>query len=232
MSESVAPPPVLRAVNLTKTYRGRVEEVRVFNDLELSVQKGEMVAIVGTSGAGKSTLLHLLGGLDDVTSGRVVLGEFDITKMAELDLARFRNQAIGFVFQFHHLLPEFTALENVAMPLLISGVPFGQASERAAMLLQRVGLTARQAHFPSELSGGEQQRVAIARALANQPLVLLADEPTGNLDEHTATDIQALLRQLQKEDGLTVVVVTHNAQFARACDRVLSLENGQLRPGF
>ena len=220
--------PLLRAVNLSKTYAGRVEEVRVFHELNLEIHRGEMLAIVGASGAGKSTLLHLLGGLDQVSGGSVYLGEFDIAKMAEIDLARFRNHEIGFVFQFHHLLPEFTALENVAMPLLIGGVPFGQAAARAALLLQRVGLQSRQSHFPSELAGGEQQRVAIARALANQPQVLFADEPTGNLDERTGAEIQTLLRQLQQADGLTTVIVTHNMPFARACDRVLRMENGSL----
>jgi lipoprotein-releasing system ATP-binding protein len=222
--------PLLRAINLSKTYDGRAEAVRVFDNLTLEVQKGEMVAIVGESGAGKSTLLHLLGGLDQVSAGSVFIGEFDIAKMAELDSAHFRNQAIGFVFQYHHLLPEFTALENVAMPLLIGGTPYEQAAARAAVLLQRVGLAARQGHFPSELSGGEQQRVALARALVSQPQLLLADEPTGNLDERTGAEMQRLLRQLQQEDELTTVVVTHNLVFARACDRVLQLENGRLSP--
>jgi lipoprotein-releasing system ATP-binding protein len=220
--------PLLRAINLSKTYAGRAEAVRVFDQLNLEVQKGEIVAIVGESGAGKSTLLHLLGGLDQVSAGSVLIGEFDIAKMAELDSVHFRNQAIGFVFQHHYLLPEFTARENVAMPLLVSRTPREQAFERADVLLARVGLAARAAHFPSELSGGEQQRVALARALANRPQLLLADEPTGNLDERTGADIQTLLRQLQREDGLTAVVVTHNRDFARACDRVLRLEKGRL----
>ena len=221
--------PFLRAVNLSKTYAGRVEEVRVFDELNLEIKKGEMVAIVGASGAGKSTLLHLLGGLDQVTAGSVFVGEADLTGMAEQGLAQLRNRALGFVFQHHYLLPEFTALENVAMPLLIAGEPHARAAAQAAALLQRVGLSSRQTHFPSELSGGEQQRVAIARALVNQPQVLLADEPTGNLDERTGRDIQTLLRQLQQEDGLTAVVVTHNLPFAHACDRVLRLEAGRLR---
>ncbi len=218
----------LRAINLSKTYAGRAEAVRVFDNLNLEVTKGEMVAIVGESGAGKSTLLHLLGGLDQVTSGSVFIGEFDIAKMAELDSAHFRNRAIGFVFQHHYLLPEFTARENVAMPLLLGSTPHGQAIQRADVLLERVGLAARSSHFPTELSGGEQQRVALARALANRPQLLLADEPTGNLDERTGAEIQALLRQLQREDGLTSVVVTHNREFARACDRALRLEKGRL----
>lgn len=228
----IAPTPsgsaFLRAVNLSKTYAGRAEAVRVFDNLNLEVAQGEMVAIVGESGAGKSTLLHLLGGLDQVSGGSVFIGEFDIAKMAELDSAHFRNQAIGFVFQHHYLLPEFTARENVSMSLLLGGTPHAQAIERADVLLDRVGLVARATHFPTELSGGEQQRVALARALANRPQLLLADEPTGNLDERTGAEIQTLLRQLQREDGLTSVVVTHNRQFARACDRVLRLEKGRL----
>ncbi|NOT62213.1 MAG: ABC transporter ATP-binding protein [Acidobacteria bacterium] len=205
-----------------------MEAVRVFDNLNLEVTQGELVAIVGESGAGKSTLLHLLGGLDQVSSGSVFIGEFDIAKMAELDSAHFRNQVIGFVFQHHYLLAEFTARENVAVPLLLGGVSQAQAVERADVLLARVGLAARAEHFPSELSGGEQQRVALARALANRPKLLLADEPTGNLDERTGAEIQALLRQLQREDGLTAVVVTHNREFARACDRVLRLAKGRL----
>ena len=219
---------LLRATNLTKVYQGRVEAVPVFRELQLEVARGEMVAIIGESGAGKSTLLHLLGGLDQPTAGSVILGEFDTTKIAEVDLARFRNRAIGFVFQFHHLLPEFSALENVMMPRLISGEAKRAAAEQAAVLLQRVGLAHRSEHRPGELSGGEQQRVALARALVNSPQVLLADEPTGNLDERTAAEMHTLIRRLQREDGLTAVIVTHNTQLAAQCDRVLRLENGQL----
>jgi len=219
---------LLRAANLTKVYQGRVEAVRVFHELQLEVARGEMVAIVGESGAGKSTLLHVLGGLDQPTAGSVILGQFDTTKIAEVDLARFRNRAIGFVFQFHHLLPEFSALENVMMPRLISGSAKRAATEQAAVLLQRVGLAHRSEHRPGELSGGEQQRVALARALVNSPQVLLADEPTGNLDERTAAEMHMLIRRLQQEDGLTAVIVTHNTQLAAQCDRVLRLENGQL----
>ena len=219
---------LLRATNLTKVYQGRVEAVPVFRELQLEVARGEMVAIIGESGAGKSTLLHLLGGLDQPTAGSVILGEFDTTKIAEVDLARFRNRAIGFVFQFHHLLPEFSALENVMMPRLISGEAKRAAAEQAAVLLQRVGLAHRSEHRPGELSGGEQQRVALARALVNSPQVLLADEPTGNLDERTAAEMHTLIRRLQQEDGLTAVIVTHNTQLAAQCDRVLRLENGQL----
>lgn len=219
---------LLRATNLTKVYQGRVEAVSVFHELQLEVARGEMVAVVGESGAGKSTLLHVLGGLDQPTAGSVILGEFDTTKIAEVDLARFRNRAIGFVFQFHHLLPEFSALENVMMPRLICGSAKRAAAEQAAVLLQRVGLAHRSEHRPGELSGGEQQRVALARALVNSPQVLLADEPTGNLDERTAAEMHTLIRRLQQEDGLTAVIVTHNTQLAAQCDRVLRLENGQL----
>ncbi|MBI3423943.1 MAG: ABC transporter ATP-binding protein [Acidobacteria bacterium] len=221
-------PILLRAANLTKTYQGRVEEVVVFRDLQLEIRQGELIAITGESGAGKSTLLHLLGGLDQPTAGRVILGEFDTAKNAEVDLARFRNRAIGFVFQFHHLLPEFSALENVMMPLLISGAARREAAARAAVLLQRVGLAHRSEHRPGELSGGEQQRVAVARALVNAPQLLLADEPTGNLDERTGAELYALLRRLQQEDGLTAILVTHNMHLAAQCDRVLRLENGRL----
>jgi lipoprotein-releasing system ATP-binding protein len=219
---------LLRAVNLTKIYRGRVEEVVVFRDLQLEVAQGEMVAIVGASGAGKSTLLHLLGGLDQPTSGSVILGEFDSAKIAEVDWARFRNRAVGFVFQFHHLLPEFSALENVMMPRLIGGAAKREAAAQAERLLQRVGLAQRAAHRPGELSGGERQRIAVARALVNAPQLLLADEPTGNLDERTGEALHALLRQLQQEDGLTAVIATHNMHLAAQCDRVLRLENGRL----
>ncbi len=220
---------LLRAVNLTKIYSGRAEDVVVFRDLNLEVVRGEMVAITGESGAGKSTLLHLLGGLDRPTSGSVKVGEFDIAKNAELDLACFRNRRIGFVFQFHHLLPEFSAAENVMMPLLIGGAARREAARRADVLLSRVGLAGRADHRPGELSGGEQQRVALARALVASPALLLADEPTGNLDQRTGDEVHALIRQLQKEEQLTAVVVTHNEKLASLCDRALRLESGTLR---
>jgi len=220
---------LLRAVNLTKIYSGRAEEVVVFRDLNFEIARGEMVAIVGESGAGKSTLLHLLGGLDRLTSGSVKVDEFDIAKNAELDLARFRNRRIGFVFQFHHLLPEFSATENVMMPLLINGVTRRDAAARARVLLERVGLASRTDHRPGELSGGEQQRVALARALVCSPSLLLADEPTGNLDERTGDGVHALVRQLQREERLTAVIATHNRKLAGLCDRVTRLENGTLK---
>lgn len=218
---------LLRADRLTKVYSGRVEEIEIFRDLNLEAARGEMIAIVGASGAGKSTLLHLLGGLDRPTSGTIKIGEFDLSKNAELDLARFRNRQIGFVFQFHHLLPEFSATENVMMPLLINGMAKREAATRAGELLHRVGLSARAEHRPGELSGGECQRVALARALVFPPVLLLADEPTGNLDEHTGESIHFLLRQLQQEEQLTAIIVTHNPRLAAICDRVLRLENGK-----
>lgn len=219
---------LLRAVNLSKAYTGRVEEVVVFRELNFQALRGEMIAIVGASGTGKSTLLHLLGGLDRPSSGNITIGEFDLSKNAELDLARFRNRQVGFVFQFHHLLPEFSAIENVMMPLLISGQKKTSAELRASNLLHRVGLAGRELHRPGELSGGECQRVALARALVCSPLLLLADEPTGNLDEQTGESIHILLRQLQTEEQLTTIIVTHNQRLASICDRVLRLENGKL----
>lgn len=224
---------LIQVANLTKIYSGPGDDVVVFRDLNLEVRRGEMVAVVGASGTGKSTLLHLLGGLDRATSGSVVIKtlsgqKFDLTKNAELDLARFRNQQIGFVFQFHHLLPEFTALENVMMPLLINGDAKREAATRATELLERVGLSQRTTHHPGELSGGERQRVALARALIAKPMLLLADEPTGNLDEHTGETIHALIRQLQVERQLTAIIVTHNERLAAICDRRLHLESGRL----
>ena len=218
----------LRVKNLTKIYSGRVEDVVVFQDLNLEVVRGEMIAVIGESGAGKSTLLHLLGGLDQATSGSIRVGEFDLTKNSELDLARFRNRQIGFVFQFHHLLPEFSAVENVMMPLLINGLAKREAADQAGKLLDRVKLSHRADHRPGELSGGERQRVALARALVAKPGLLLADEPTGNLDEVTGETIHSLIRQLQTEEQLTAIIVTHNQRLAAICDRVLQLENGKL----
>jgi lipoprotein-releasing system ATP-binding protein len=219
---------LLRAIDLTKIYSGRAEDIIVFRDLNLEVVRGQSVAVVGTSGAGKSTLLHLLGGLDRATSGCIKIDEFDITKSAELDLARFRNRQIGFVFQFHHLLPEFSASENVMMPMLINGAEKRAARSRAGELLKRVGLEGRAEHRPGELSGGEQQRVALARALACSPLLLLADEPTGNLDHQTGDEVHAVIRQLQAEERLTAIIATHNERLASTCNRVLRLENGKL----
>ena len=222
-------PPFLRAERLTKTYHSGQSRVTVFEELSLQVDEGEMVAIVGPSGAGKSTLLHLLGGLDRATSGSVKLGEFDILKLADVDLARFRNREIGFIFQFHHLLPEFTALENAMMPLLIGRWSARAAKGRAESLLASVGLATRATHRPGELSGGEQARVAMARALVAGPRLLLADEPTGDLDSRTSESIHNLLKEVHASQRLTSVIVTHNERLAAVCDRVLHLEDGRLR---
>ena len=216
--------------NLTKSYRTPAGALAVLTDLSLTVDAGEMVAIVGASGVGKSTLLHVVGGLDVFDAGTVKVGDAAIERLSDAERVRFRNRHVGFVSQFHHLLPEFTAQENVEMPLRIAGTPARERDARARDLLGRVGLSARADHRPGMLSGGEQQRVAVARALAAQPSLLLADEPTGNLDEHTAEQLHALLREMHAEHGLTSIIATHNASLAAACDRVLRLEGGRLRP--
>ena len=222
--------PFLTATNLNKSYHVGTQRLHVLRDLDLTVERGEMVAIVGASGVGKSTLLHLLGGLDRMDSGSIRVGTTDIGSLPEEDLTIFRNQHVGFVFQFHHLLPEFTALENTEMPLRIARVQSADARARAIVLLERLGLADRRTHRPTMLSGGEQQRVAVARALVAEPSVLLADEPTGNLDERTAEALHALLRGLHQERQLSSVIATHNMQLANSCDRVLRLEGGQLIP--
>jgi lipoprotein-releasing system ATP-binding protein len=219
---------IVSAYGLSKTYESGPREVRVFDGLDLEVREGEMVAVVGPSGAGKSTLLHILGGLDRPSSGRVEVAEFDIARMSDVDLARFRNQKIGFIFQFHHLLPEFTALENTMMPLLISGGGRRESRDRALGILTRIGLADRLDHRPGELSGGEAQRVALARALVHRPRVLLADEPTGNLDPRTGESIHGMLQSVHASEALTSIIVTHNERLAALCDRVLHLEDGRL----
>ncbi len=201
----------------------------MFEDLNLEVAPREMLAVTGESGAGKSTLLHILGTLDRPTGGEIYFQTSTVSRLSEDELADLRNREIGFVWQFHYLLPEFTAQENVALPLRIRGVPAGEAGERAAELLKEVGLGARMRHHPGELSGGEQQRVALARALVNQPTLLLADEPTGNLDLRTAEMVFRLIEELHDTHRLTSVLVTHNPVFARRCHRVLELQSGQLR---
>jgi lipoprotein-releasing system ATP-binding protein len=206
------------------------KRIHVLRDLDLAVEQGEMLAIVGASGVGKSTLLHVLGGLDRPDSGRIEAGGRELTAMSDGDLVEFRNRNVGFVFQFHHLLPEFTALENVEMPMRIARMAPADARERAADLLSRVGLADRLTHRPSLMSGGEQQRVAVARALVMKPALVLADEPTGDLDETTAESLHGLLREMHSEHGLTSVIATHNPRLAAACDRVLRLERGQLHP--
>ena len=213
---------------LVKSYDAPGGKLTVLRDLDLSVNRGEMVAIVGASGVGKSTLLHVLGGLDAFEAGQVHVGDARIEQMDDDERVDFRNRHVGFVFQFHHLLPEFTAIENVEMPLFLAGVPAAERRQRAAQLLERVGLKARADHRPGALSGGEQQRVAVARALVGRPDVLLADEPTGNLDEATAADLHALLRSIHEEDERTSIIVPHNPTLAAACDRVLRLEGGRI----
>lgn len=214
----------LEAQSLSKTYRNAEVPVQVFANVNLAVGQGEMLAVVGPSGIGKSTLLHLLGGLDRPDGGRIRVGEADVTTMSTDQLARFRNRNVGFVFQFHHLLPEFTALENVAMPGWIGRMPRAEALEKAAELLAELGLSARSSHYPNQLSGGEQQRVAIARALLTDPLLFLADEPTGNLDLETSSRVFELMRECHRKRGLTSVIVTHNPDLAARCDRVLEMK--------
>jgi lipoprotein-releasing system ATP-binding protein len=216
--------------SLNKFYQVGTQRIHVLRDLNLVVNAGEMLAIVGASGVGKSTLLHALGGLDRIESGSIRLRDQELASMSDEALVEFRNRNVGFVFQFHHLLPEFDALENVEMPMRIAREPIPSARARATSLLSRVGLAERLRHRPGMLSGGEQQRVAVARALVMKPALLLADEPTGDLDETTADSLHALLREMHAEYGLTSVIATHNPRLAAACDRVLKLELGQLRP--
>jgi lipoprotein-releasing system ATP-binding protein len=220
----------LEVTGLEKSYIAGASHLRVLRGLDLSVEAGEMVAVVGASGVGKSTLLHVLGGLDRWDAGAIRIGDAELTRLTDAQVVAFRNRHVGFVFQFHHLLPEFTALENTAMPLRIARVGAEDARVRAASLLGRVGLAERVTHRPGMLSGGEQQRVAIARALIMRPSLLLADEPTGDLDERTAESLHALLREMHREHGLTSLIATHNARLAAVCDRVLRLEDGQLVP--
>ena len=220
----------IEATNIVKSYPVGTTRLPVLRDLSLAVEPGEMVAIVGASGVGKSTLLHVLGGLDAADAGVVHVGETDLTGLSDAQVVAFRNQHIGFVFQFHHLLPEFTALENAEMPMRIARRPHAEGRKRAEDLLRRVGLGERLEHRPGMMSGGEQQRVAIARALVMGPDVLLADEPTGDLDEHTADTLHALLREMHQERGLTSLIATHNPRLAAACDRILRLADGRLAP--
>jgi len=215
---------------LNKVYQLGAQRIHVLRDLELHVAYGEMVAIVGASGVGKSTLLHLLGGLDRADSGQIVVADTDLRALDDSLLVRFRNRNVGFVFQFHHLMPEFDATENVEMPMRVARESGSVARRRAVDLLSRVGLGERLKHRPSEMSGGEQQRVAVARALAMKPALLLADEPTGDLDETTADSLHELLKNMHAEQGLTSVIATHNPRLAAACNRVFKLERGQLHP--
>jgi lipoprotein-releasing system ATP-binding protein len=222
------PGPVVSVRALKKSFFSGDSELHVLRGIDIEIAAGEMVAVVGASGVGKSTMLQIIGGLDRPTSGGVYYDNTDIFGLGDTGLARFRNANIGFVFQFHHLLPEFTALENVVIPARIAGEQHDNAAKRAEALLSSVGLSGRLHHRPGELSGGEQQRVAVARALMMSPAILLADEPTGNLDTHTASSVHELLRELNRERGLTMVVVTHNEELARGSDRTIRMVDGQV----
>jgi lipoprotein-releasing system ATP-binding protein len=220
--------PFVDVARLSKSYPVGGTRLAVLRDLDLAIERGEMVAVVGASGVGKSTLLHVLGGLDSIDGGTVRVGDTDLAALSDADLVAFRNRHVGFVFQFHHLLPEFSALENAEMPMRIARMEAAGRRRRARELLERVGLGERLEHRPGMLSGGEAQRVAIARALVMQPALLLADEPTGDLDEHTAETLHVLLREMHGAHGLTSVIATHNRRLADACDRVLRLEGGRV----
>lgn len=219
---------MLRAINICKSYRDGSHVTPVLHDVTLEVPSHQMLAIVGSSGSGKSTLLHILGTLDQQDSGQLWLAGHNVAQLSNVEKAALRNQQLGFIYQFHHLLMDFTALENVAMPLLIRGQSKAQANQQATELLQRVGLGHRIAHRPSELSGGERQRVAIARAMVGRPGLVLADEPTGNLDHQTAESIYQLMRELNQELGTSFIVVTHDRMLAKRLDRQLWMQDGRL----
>jgi lipoprotein-releasing system ATP-binding protein len=221
-------PPALRLTDITRVFSQAGEALEVLRGASCAVRSGELVALMGASGAGKSTLLHIAGLLEPPTSGAVEIAGEDIAGLDDTRRTALRRRTIGFVYQFHRLLPEFSALENIVVPQMIAGVARGVAAERARTLLERVGLAARASHRPGRLSGGEQQRVAIARALANAPALLLADEPTGNLDPHTAEGVFATLRELIAETRLGALIATHNFDLARRMDRVIALKDGRL----
>ena len=227
-ASGAASPAAVRTESLRQVYTSGDSELVVLDGVDVEIAAGEAVAIIGASGAGKSTLLHLLGGLDRPSGGEVVVGGQRLSGMTSAELASFRNRVIGFVFQFHHLLREFTAVENVMMPMLIGGEDAGPARARAMELLDDVGLSRRASHRPSQLSGGEQQRVAVARALSNRPAVLIADEPSGNLDTHTSEQLHDLFFRLRAEHGVALVLATHNRELADRTDRVLRLKDSRL----
>ncbi len=222
--------PVLRCVAVTRSFPQANGRLEVLRNVELEVRRGERLSIIGASGSGKTTLLQIMGGLDEPTSGIVTIDGRDISALDEAARGLMRNELIGFVYQFHHLLPEFTARENVAMPLLIRRIPVAEASSRAARLLERVGLGERLDHKPAQMSGGERQRAAVARALITRPALVLADEPTGNLDGRTGARVFETMLELNREFGTSLVVVTHDMRIARQMDRVLTLEDGALAP--
>ncbi|HEY3487082.1 MAG TPA: lipoprotein-releasing ABC transporter ATP-binding protein LolD [Gammaproteobacteria bacterium] len=222
---------VIECRGLTKTFTEIGAPVEVLKSIDLRVHAGQQLAVIGASGSGKSTLLHLLGGLDRPTAGSILIGGTDINNMSDAECGRLRNRMLGFVYQFHHLLPEFTALENVAMPLLIRGTAVMEARDRAAALLQQVGLERRFEHKPAELSGGERQRAAVARALVTQPACILADEPTGNLDRRNALQIYDLMLELNTAQATAMIIVTHDHELAQKMTSICRLENGQLHCG-
>lgn len=228
MSSSNGNQPIIDCRGVAKTYDEGAGELTVFHDIDLQLHAGETLAIIGSSGAGKTTLLNMLGGLDKPSRGEVWVAGQNIHALREKPRSRFRNKTLGFVYQFHHLLPEFTALENVALPCLLGGMGVSESQDRARVLLAQVGLEQRLKHKPGELSGGERQRVAIARALVNQPRCVLMDEPTGNLDEETADQVQALIQQLTEEFQTAFVVVTHDHRLAKRMQRVSRLDHGRL----